>query len=109
MHIHQTAVAEGMDGADERLLDPGWLARMLAMPEPPTPPSRQKRCSAAPGGPLPDLFCDEIMPKMTSWPPLHKPCGSIEGNANISFGEGSTMNNYLLDRLIDECWPDTPS
>ena len=35
--------------------------------------------------------------------------GSIEGNAHISFGEGSTMNNYLLDRLIDECWPDTPS
>ena len=35
--------------------------------------------------------------------------GSIEGNAHISFGEGSTMNNYLLDRLIDECWPDPPS
>ena len=35
--------------------------------------------------------------------------GSIDGNAHISFGEGSTMNNYLLDRLIDECWPDTPS
>ena len=35
--------------------------------------------------------------------------GSIEGNAHITFGEGSTMNNYLLDRLIDECWPDTPS
>ena len=35
--------------------------------------------------------------------------GSIEGNARISFGEGSTMNNYVLDRLIDECWPNTPS
>ena len=35
--------------------------------------------------------------------------GSIEGSAHISFGEGSTMNNYLLDRLLDECWPDTPS
>ena len=35
--------------------------------------------------------------------------GSIEGNARISFGEGSTMNNYLIDRWIDEYWPDTPS
>ena len=35
--------------------------------------------------------------------------GSIEGNAYLSFGEGSTMNNYLLDSLFDECWPDTPS
>ena len=35
--------------------------------------------------------------------------GSIEGSAHISFGEGSTMNTYLLDRLIDECWPETPS
>ena len=35
--------------------------------------------------------------------------GSIEGDAHISFGEGSTMNNYLLDRWIDECWPDTSS
>ena len=35
--------------------------------------------------------------------------GSIEGNAHISFGEGATMNNYVLDRLIDECWPNTPS
>ena len=35
--------------------------------------------------------------------------GSIEGSAHISFDEGSTMNNYLLDRLLDECWPDTPS
>ena len=42
------------------------------MPGPPTPPARQKGC-AAPGGPLPDLFCDEIMPKTTSWPPEHKP------------------------------------
>jgi hypothetical protein len=214
LHIHQIVVAEGMDGADERLLDTGWLARLLAMPEPPTPPSRQKRFSAAPGGPLPDLFCDEIMPKTTSWPPLHKPwpcqaptppdgsssplpgstppvaavsplpssrdptrvvgmpvtvesgsrharpCrmseldklkermeklertlralsdridassrkrptqqvnqpgsggtinvsgGAVEGNAHFSFGEGSTMNAYLLDRFIDECWPDTPS
>ena len=29
--------------------------------------------------------------------------------AHNSFGEGSTMNNYLLDSLFDECWPDTPS
>ena len=183
------------------------------MPEPPTPPSRQKKCSAPPGGPLPDLFCNELLPKTTLWPPVDKPwpiqaptppdgsnlpgsgpspfsifsplpssraptrvvgmpvtderdsrharpCrmseldklkdrmeklertlrelsdridassrkrhtqqvnqpgsggtvnvsgGSIEGNAHISFGEGSTMNNYLLDRLIDECWPDRPS
>ena len=36
--------------------------------------------------------------------------GSIEqSSANISFGEGSTMNNYRLDRLIDECWPHKPS
>ena len=35
--------------------------------------------------------------------------GSIEGNARITFGEGSTMNNYLLDSLIDECWTATPS
>ena len=35
--------------------------------------------------------------------------GAIEGTAHISFGEGSTMNNYLLDSLFDECWPDTPS
>ena len=36
--------------------------------------------------------------------------GSIEhGSSHFSFGEGSTMNNYLLDRLIDECWPAKPS
>ena len=35
--------------------------------------------------------------------------GAVEGNACFTFGEGSTMNNYLLDRWIDECWPDTPS
>ena len=35
--------------------------------------------------------------------------GAVEGNAHFSFGDGSTMNAYLLDRLIDECWPDTPS
>ena len=35
--------------------------------------------------------------------------GAVEGNAHFSFGDGSTMNNYMLDRLIDECWPDTPS
>ena len=35
--------------------------------------------------------------------------GSVEGNAHISFGEGSTMNNYLLDRWIEDCWPDKPS
>ena len=202
-----------MDGTDSPLLEhPGWLAKMLAMSEPPTPASRKKRC-AAPGGPLPDLFCDELMPKTTLWPPMHKtwpcqvptppdgaplpdrgtppvaavsplpssrdshrvvglpvtverdsrharPCrlseleklaarieklertmrelsqridasnrkrhtqhvnqpgsggtinvsgGAVEGNAHFSFGDGSTMNNYMLDRLIDECWPDTPS
>ena len=32
-----------------------------------------------------------------------------QGSAHISFGEGSTMNNYLLDSLIDECWPGKPS
>ena len=209
---HSAILAEGMAGADVPLLDPGWLATLLAIPEPPTPPARQKGC-AAPGGPLPDLLCDELMPKTTSWPPVHKPwpfqappppdgiplpdtgpptvaavsplpssrdstrvvgtpvrvervsrharpcrmsemeklaarieklertlcelseridassrkrhtqpvnqpgCGgtinvsggSIEGTAHISFGEGSTMNTYLLDRLIDECWPETPS
>ena len=60
-----------MDGAEE-LCDTGWLARLLAMPAPPTPPKGQKRCCAAPGGPLPDLFCYEVMPAMTSWPPVHK-------------------------------------
>ena len=36
--------------------------------------------------------------------------GSIDQcSSQIHFGEGSTMNNYLLDRLIDECWPDKPS
>ena len=35
--------------------------------------------------------------------------GSIEGNAHITFGEGATMNNYLLDSLFDEGWPATPS
>ena len=35
--------------------------------------------------------------------------GAVEGNAHFSFGDGSTMNAYLLDRFIDECWPDTPS
>ena len=69
---HSAILAEGMAGADVPLLDPGWLATLLAIPEPPTPPARQKGC-AAPGGPLPDLFCDEIMPKTTSWPPEHKP------------------------------------
>ena len=35
--------------------------------------------------------------------------GSIDQcSSQIHFGEGSTMNNYLLDRLIDECWPDKP-
>ena len=60
MHILTKQVAEGMDGADDEC-DPAWLERLLTMPEPPTPPSRKKRC-AAPGGPLPDLFCDELMP-----------------------------------------------
>ena len=203
-----------MDGAEE-LCDPGWLARLLAMPEPPTPPSRQQRRCASHAGPLPELFCDEVLPATTSWPPVHKqwpfhaappkpagsftsdreadrvpppvsplpssrassrvvgmpvtvervprharPCrmteleklaarieklertlrdlsdridvssrkrhtqpvnqpgsggtinvsgGSIEGNAHITFGEGATMNNYLLDSLFDEGWPATPS
>ena len=183
------------------------------MPEPPTPPSRQKRGGAANGGSKPDLFCNEVLPSTTCWSPMFKqwphqaprplegppqpehipspldarstlpfahdptrvvglpvtverasrharPCrlsemeklkarieklertlcelseridassrkrhsqpvnqpgcggtitvsgGSIEGTAHISFGEGSTMNNYLLDSLFDECWPDTPS
>ena len=35
--------------------------------------------------------------------------GAVEGNAHFSFGDGSTMNNYSLDRLIDECWPAPPS
>ena len=35
--------------------------------------------------------------------------GAVEGGACFTFGEGSTMNAYLLDRLIDECWPDTTS
>ena len=34
---------------------------------------------------------------------------SVDGNAHFSFGDGSTMNTYSLDRLIEECWPDTPS
>ena len=185
------------------------------MPEPPTPPrSRKTIYYEAPGGPLPDLFCNEVMPSTTAWPPVHKPwpfqtpsppdrskmpagitppvatssplpssrdsnrvvgmpvtvervsqhartcrlseleklkerieklertirelgdrieassrkrptqqqvnqpgCGgainvsggSIEGHAHFSFGDGATMNNYLLDRWIDECWPDMPS
>ena len=203
-----------MDGDDEPLADPGWLARLLNMREPPTPPLLRKTIyKEDPEDPLPDLFCNEVMPSTTSWPPVHKPwpfqspsptdgstlpgrrpmpvaaesplpssrastrvvgrpitvervsqhartsrlseleqlskriekleCslrelsnridassrkrptqqvnqpgsggtinvsgGSIEGNARISFGEGSTMNNYLLDHWIDECWPDNPS
>ena len=47
---HSSPLAEGMAGAEVPSLDPGWLARLLAMPEPPTPPARQKGC-AAPGGP----------------------------------------------------------
>ena len=202
-------IAEGMDGA-EAPCDTAWLARLLAMPEPPTPPSRQKRGGAAKGGSMPDLFCNEVLPSTTSWPPLlnqwpyqspnppegtplpeqfhstlatrsplpsardptrvvgmpvkverasqhartcrlsemeklmarvdklertlselsarieatarKRPAqevhqtgsggnvGSIDQcSSNISFGEGSTMNNYLLDRLIDECWPGKPS
>ena len=34
---------------------------------------------------------------------------TMDGNAHISFGDGSTMNTYMLDRLLDECWPDTAS
>ena len=197
-----------MDSAEDQC-DPAWLARLLSMPEPPTPPSRQKRVGAAKGGSMPDLFCNEVLPSTTSWPPMFKQlpyqspsppegtpqpdqlpltvaarsplpsargptrvvgmpvtverasqharacrlsemerlkarieklertlselCARIEatarkrpaqqlhqsgsgGNvghidqssAHISFGEGSTMNNYLLDSLIDECWPGKP-
>ena len=200
-----------MDGAEDPC-DPAWLARLLTVPEPPTPPSRHKRGGAAKGGSMPDLFCNEVLPSTTSEPPLFKQwpyqapsplagqplpamlnpprdarsplpyasdparvvgmpvpverasrharnCrlselerlkaridklertlselsarieatarkrpaqqvnqagsggtislsgGSIEGSARISFGDGSTMNNYLLDRLFEECWPDTP-
>ena len=203
-----------MDGGDEPLADSGWLARLLKLRAPPTPPPLSKTIySEATDDPLPALFCNEVMPSTTSWPPVHKPwpvqapsppdgstmpdrsplpvaavsplpsarssprvvgrpitvervsqhartsrlseleqlskriekleCslrelsnridassrkrptqqvnqpgsggtinvsgGSIEGNARISFGEGSTMNNYLLDHWIDECWPDNPS
>ena len=203
-----------MDGADEPLADPAWLATLLKLREPPTPPSRPKTIYyEAPDDPRPDLFCNEVMPSTTSWPPVHKPwtfqapsppdgsllpdkCplpgaavsplpssrsstrvvgrpvtvervshhartsrlseleqlskrmeklerslrelseridasnrkrptqqvnqpgsggtinvsgGAVEGSAHFSFGDGSTMNNYMLDRLIDECWPDTPS
>ena len=35
--------------------------------------------------------------------------GSLDGRSNFSFGEASTMNNYFLNSLLDECWPDTPS
>ena len=203
-----------MDGGDEPLADTGWLARLLKLRAPPTPPPLSKTIyDEAPDDPLPDLFCNEVMPSTTSWPPVHKPWpfqapsppdgstmpdrrtqpvaavsplpsarssprvvgrpitvervshhartsrlseleklskriekleaslremgdridassrkrptqyvnqpgsggtinvsgGSVEGNARFSFGEGSTMNNYLLDSLIDECWPDTPS
>lgn len=202
-----------MDGGDEPLADTGWLARLLKMRAPPTPPPLSKIYNEAPDDPLPDLFCNEVMPSTTSWPPVHKPwpfqapsppdgstmpdrsplpvaavsplpsarsssrvvgrpitvervshhartsrlseleklskriekleatmrelgdridassrkrptqnvnqpgCGgtinmsggAVEGGACFTFGEGSTMNNYLLDRFIDECWPDTPS
>ena len=33
--------------------------------------------------------------------------GAIEGTAHISFGEGATINNYLLDCLLEEGWPGT--
>ena len=203
-----------MDGDDDPRADSGWLARLLNLREPPTPPRRPKTMSSeAPEDPLPDLFCNEVLPSTTTWPPVHKPCpfqapsppdrstppgmrplpvaadsplpssrsstrvvgvpitvdrdsrhartsrlseleklskrieklectlrelsdridassrkrptqqinqpgsggtitvsgGSIEGDAHISFGEGSTMNNYLLDCWIDECWPGTPA
>ena len=203
-----------MAGDDEPLTDSGWLARLLKLREPPTPPRRPKTIYyEAPEDPLPELFYNEVMPATTTWPPVHKPWpfqapspparspmpgmrplpvaadsplpssssstrvvgmpitvervsrhartsrlseleklskrieklertlrelsdridassrkrptplvnqpgsggtinvsgGSIEGDAHISFGEGSTMNNYLLDRWIDECWPDTSS
>ena len=197
-----------MDGAEAEC-DHAWLVRLLNMPEPPTPPPRQKRVGAAKGGSMPDLFCNEVLPSTTSWPPplnqgpyqppnppvgtplpaqlpstlanrsplpsardptrvvgmplnaerasqhartcrlsemekliarvdklertlrelsarLDAPArkrpaqevhqagsggnvGSIDQcSSQIHFGEGSTMNNYLLDRLIDECWPDKP-
>ena len=203
-----------MDGGDEPLADTGWLARLLKLRAPPTPPPLSKTIyDEVPDDPLPDLFCNEVMPSTTSWPPVHKPwpfkapsppdgstmpersplpvaavsplpsarssprvvgrpitvervshhartnrlseleklskriekleaslremgdridassrkrptqnvnqpgCGgtinmsggAVEGGACFTFGEGSTMNAYLLDRLIDECWPDTTS
>ena len=202
-----------MAGDDEPLADSGWLAHLLNLREPPTPPLPKTIYYEAPEDPLPELFYNEVMPATTTWPPVHKPWpfqahspsdrspmpgmrplpvaadsplpssssstrvvgmpitvervsrhartsrlseleklskrieklertlrelsdridvssrkrptplvnqpgsggtinvsgGSIEGDAHISFGEGSTMNNYLLDRWIDECWPDTSS
>ena len=215
-HSSKRGHRRDMDGAEEPLAASGWSAeRLRSMPEPPTPPRRPKTIFyEAPGGPLPDLYCNEVMPSTTSWPPVHKPwpfqtpsppdgskmpagitppvatlsplpssrdsnrvvgmpvtvervsqharpCrlseleklkeridklertmrelgdrieassrkrptqqqvnqpgsggainvsgGSIEGHAHFSFGDGATMNNYLLDRWIDECWPDMPS
>ena len=58
-----------MDGDDEPLADPGWLARLLNMREPPTPPLLRKTIyKEDPEDPLPDLFCNEVMPSTTSWP-----------------------------------------
>ena len=215
-HSSKSGRRRDMDGDDEPPAAQGWSSeRLLGMPEPPTPPrSRKTIYYEAPGGPLPDLFCNEVMPSTTAWPPVHKPwpfqtpsppdrskmpagitppvatssplpssrdsnrvvgmpvtvervsqhartcrlseleklkerieklertirelgdrieassrkrptqqqvnqpgCGgainvsggSVEGHAHYSFGDGATMNNYLLDRWMDECWPDMPS
>ena len=51
----------------------GEAARHAGAADASGPPEGVRGNCAAPGGPLPDLFCDEIMPKTTSWPPEHKP------------------------------------
>ena len=63
-----------MAGDDEPLTDSGWLARLLKLREPPTPPRRPKTIYyEAPEDPLPELFYNEVMPATTTWPPVHKP------------------------------------
>ena len=95
---HSSPLAEGMADADWPQLDPAWLARLLAMPEPPTPPARQKGCAApgGVGGPLPDLLCDEIMPQTTSGPPVHKPWPFHSPSPT----DGSTLPPYASRRRI---------
>ena len=62
-----------MAGDDEPLADSGWLARLLNLREPPTPPLPKTIYHEAPDGHLPDLLSNEVMPSTTSWPPVHKP------------------------------------